>query len=348
MTDTSRTRGRLKAMLDDRLPTASGTAARYVLATAVTYVLPLIAIFIKTPQCDIEAMISEETDLETTMGEFLGACTVGKYPAALVAAFAVVAGPAYNVAVCLFLSATLLCTPRVYSAYVRLVLAVFVHLRDVVAPVLYTGVKAQPHALGSPFRIWRRLSFLPYTIMGWFLGVNFAILSTNRKHLFSTAYILGSFLYYTYIPALVAIFAPADSAFAVIVNCELQRRSLQQHESLSPSGSPAVGLKKARTVTDASSASTAAIQSHMTATDVWWRLFNHSGSVFALSSLELAAVCEYFELSQRGLDGNRWPVWWHDDLYITGNTGLTAIYIEDMDVLLTADMPAGAPPREEA
>merc|ERR1719265_614885 len=72
-------------------------------------------------------------------------------------------------------------------------------------------------------------------------------------------------------------------------------------------------------------------------TEVWYRLFQSKGKCFACSTHEFDLLLRYLEDSHNGTKqgGKRWPIWWHDDVSVTGNNVLTEIFLEDIEVVIT-------------
>merc|ERR1719316_2645319 len=72
-------------------------------------------------------------------------------------------------------------------------------------------------------------------------------------------------------------------------------------------------------------------------TDVWYRLFQTRGKCFACSTHEFDLLLRYLEDSHNGTKqgGKRWPIWWHDDVSVTGNNVLTEVFLQDMGVTIT-------------
>merc|ERR1712232_1182161 len=45
-------------------------------------------------------------------------------------------------------------------------------------------------------------------------------------------------------------------------------------------------------------------------------------------------IVAYFETCHNGVEGEQWPIWWHDDLCISGNQTLEKLYVHDLNVLM--------------
>jgi len=298
-------------------------ARRYLCAIFVTVGVPLAAMIFKTPEeCHItsviKATIADEELLEITE-EQLEFCKKHFKLASIAAVFAVVLGPIYNFVLSSLLAVSLCCTAKLYKLYVGSFLALFDLIEPYVVPVLFaSSSKPANHNIHTLSAVWARLAYLPYTIVLWFVGVIVVISAWCGDHI-SFSVVLALFLWQTYFPLLVAIFK-GDSILQEVTTQELQRRALQ----IRP-----VAKEPHQERGDLS--------------DVWWRLFQNYDLVFTCSSAELDLLVRYFEESQRGVEDENWPIWWHDDLCLSENNQMQAVYLDDLNFLITREsyMPKG-------
>jgi len=226
---------------------------------------------------------------------------------------AVLSVPVFNLVVAIILRCSLMFMPRLYNLGVMTILRLSDLVRPLVFRMLLGGMKPDEHSLCSVLDIAARNGWMPYTVSYWFASMCLAVCLAQGKNFSFTAVVL-LLLWKAYFPVVVWIFAP-DAALELVVKAELERRITTHVSSEMVHGS----LSRQRS-------------------NVWGRLFEHKGdAMFACTTKDLDSILEYFEMSHHGVGAQRWPVWWHDDLRITGNTALKSVYLHDINIFVSRD-----------
>jgi len=290
---------------------------RSVLAYGVTCLAPLCAMAMKVPdECS-------ELNLKLRDGGNHSAfvCNLEKRKGTILAASVStgLAAPAMYAILTLMMSLSLSVTKEVYRAYVTFTLWWFSKLRRHLAPITMNYLhKPRNHELnngmlGTLRSVWKRLWFFPYTICVWFFTIEAFFLGLSmflREP--SWGGILALFIWQAYLPTMCALLA-ARSSLQSILTSELRSRPLEEGSGQT--------------------------------TDLWLRLFNSSSACFCCTRSEADLIIKYFEDSHSGYTSAydqvtyRWPIWWHDDLCLTGSGVIQQVYIEDLDVVIPRDVP---------
>jgi len=172
--------------------------------------------------------------------------------------------------------------------------------------------------------VWKWMSYTPYMIMYWWTSTMLLFVGgAIAMHEVEWGGILILFVGRLYLPMMALVLGANDRLCQVITSAlqntyfpcsdDLNTPSLLRAMSLNSSG---LGIVK---------------------TDVWYRLFQTRGKCFACSAHEFDLLLRYIEDSHNGTKqgGKRWPIWWHDDVAVTGNNVLTEVFLEDMEVVIT-------------
>jgi len=336
----------LEQMIDQRERTNLSWILRCILGLLMVSAIPLVTIMVKKPyQCrfehlqrlDLPGMLNATEEVLAGLEE----CDVysddrwgsreGILPLALVP---LLVGPCWYFGLTVTMWVSLLCTRRIYNTYVRVVLSAFSVLKGKVEPVLFNGLKKPiSHSLSSITDVAHRIWYFPYLLLLMFLTIIVLFIWMAMTYgEYSWGVLLSVFVYQTYFPAMAWIYG-TDHSLMTILMSELRRKELQESDVVelgSYSNNLYMKLTNSRD------------NSLMPQTDVWSRLFNNTGPTFALNRCEISYLVRYFEANQKGLDWRKekhvaWPIWWHDDLCLTGNGKIRDIYVEDLNILLSVD-----------
>jgi len=338
-------RGFLEKLIDQKQWGRLHWISRYVLGLAILSAVPTFTLLVKQPsRCkyldnlrilDIPEISDATHKVLTDMWE----CSNINSQTSMRGILEISLIPA-SLAPCLYLFMTvtlwlsLFCTDRLYRLYVKFVVSVLNTFQAKIEPVLFNGLKKPTeHSVSSIISVGRRIWYLPY-----YIGIMFAILLVFFAgvalfyHEISWGFVMVVFVYQTYCPVMKWTYGAEDTLVKVLLS-ELRKRDVEERD--------VVYLGS-----EASTSYMQRIQGRSSCfrpqTDVWLRLFYNKGKTFALSCLELSMILRYFEDNQRGLDWRKekfvaWPIWWHDDLHLTGNGMIQDVWIEDLNILLSTN-----------
>jgi len=311
-------------------------AFMYLLAVAVTCILPLVAVFGKTPtECAVIQTVSKLAGPELQASKALKEeqfwlCNVHKghmQPVLVaIATSAGYVGPLMCLICAILLHISILTgTHRnwIFSWYTRTMCWVFAQFSKFMAPVLFNYVnKPENSNMTSIVFVWKWMSYTPYMIIYWWL-TTMALFVTGAiaMHELEWGGILILFVGRLYLPLMSLILGANDRLSQVIISALQNTYFPCADDESTPHALRAMSLS-----------STGIVK-----TDVWYRLFQSKGKCFACSTHEFDLLLRYLEDSHNGTKqgGKRWPIWWHDDVAVTGNNVLTEVFLEDIEVVIT-------------
>lgn len=310
----------------------------YLLAVAVTCLMPLIAVFGKTPtECAVIRTVSKiarpGTDAFHSLSEDeIWLCNIHKghmQPVFIaVATSAGYVGPLICFVFAISLHISILAGAHrhwAFGFYTRTLLWLFNLFSPFIRKVLFNYVhKPENSSLSSIVFAWKWMSYTPYMIMYWWLTtmILFVIGAILMREL-EWGGILILFVGRLYLPVMSYILGASDRLRHVITSALQNTYFPFDDDENTPSCSRPMSL---------SSSGLGIVK-----TDVWYRLFQTRGKCFACSAHEFDLLLRYIEDSHNGTKqgGKRWPIWWHDDVTVTGNNVLTEVFLEDMEVVIT-------------
>eukprot|EP00928_Gymnodinium_smaydae_P012170 TRINITY_DN14425_c0_g1_i2.p1 TRINITY_DN14425_c0_g1~~TRINITY_DN14425_c0_g1_i2.p1 ORF type:complete len:444 (+),score=34.00 TRINITY_DN14425_c0_g1_i2:59-1390(+) len=303
---------------------------RLVVAIAFTAAIPIVAFLSKVPsKCvfqDMLAIHEREYHMRREEQQLYFICEVKeRFPFVILAVgtSACWLGPAVWVFVSIVYGFSLSCTRRAYSWHVWLVLNLFRYRpRQVKAIQMNFVEKPIAHEIkGNPLRltlhVLSRLFYLPYLVGVWFatLVVMFLIVSFYIGE-FTWGAVMLLTLLNAYFPAMDLILG-ADTRLVNLITSDLRRCKLPLPEDLMKTE----GM--------------ANIVEELAVSDVWWRLFNEQKAMFCCTLHEFELILRYFKESHEGYHSavrttrKRWPIWWHDELLLSGNNYIKEVFISD-------------------
>lgn len=324
--------GFLEGQIHSKVHSKVKWSLKYLLAMGVTCLMPLIAVFGKAPtECAVIKIVSKialpsQEALKALIEEENLLCNIHRDN---IEPLFVVAAGCVGYLICFVFTISLhvsILTGAhknwVFNSFTRCLLWTFNQFSAFMRPVVFNYVnKPENSNLSSISCVWKWLSYTPYMIIYlWTSTMLLFVCGAIAMHEVEWGGILILCVGSIYLPVMSLILGANDRLCQVITSALENTYFPCGDDENTPTPLRAMSLN-----------------SSSVTTDVWYRLFQNRGRRFACSTHEFDLLLRYLEDSHNGTKqgGKRWPIWWHDDVAVTGNNVLTEVFLQDMGVTIT-------------